>query len=172
MYKNILYIAILVFTFSSCGTDKTKLFSIDMEAEFTMPANVNTIETFYYEIPNVPTNFEVFSGNLNEESIGSINSYTCTLEGIFDPINYNFIQEIYILGVDPSNSAVQHELFYRDFNPVENEVDLELFANLANQKEILKNELIHLVVRVRYRSNIGTELTHRISLRFDAFEEE
>lgn len=171
MFKKIIFFLIVVSALNSCGEDQTVLFEMEFDADFTIYPPINTIETFYYNVPNVNTFYSSYSGNIDDALVGSINSFSCSLNGKFGAIDYNFIEEMYIYGIDPANPSDRRELFYIEFNPLDNENDLELFASLSDHKDILQQDLMHLQVRVNFRNTIGSELAHRISMRFQAFEE-
>ena len=154
----------------SCGDDRVVLFDMEFEAEFDIPAGLNTIETWYFDIPNVNTFYSSFSGGIDEAAITSIYSSTCTLDGRFGLIDYDFIRDIYINAWDPTDITSKRELFYRENIPIDDSNEIVLFGNLANVKEVLNNDLVNLEVRINFRNN-PSNVENRLTLRFQAFEE-
>lgn len=164
----------MVTCFSACKDDRTELFRIEIETDFTIDASLNTILTHYFPINNVQTNYSTFAGQTTLDAIGSIRSMNCSLTSPFTPVNYEFIREISVFAIDPSDSSVRKELFYLDPNPVGNgtENELTLFSSLSNHKELLSKDLIHLEVRVELRFNAPTTFDNRMVLTFQAFDTE
>lgn len=157
--------------FMSCGDDRVVLFDMEFEAEFEIPAGLNTIETWYFDIPNVKTFYSNFSAGTDDAAITTINAASCTIDGKFAIIDYDFIQDIYINAWDPSDISTKREVFYREDIPIDDASEIVMFGNLANMKEVLDDDLVNLEVRVNFR-NTPTNLEHRLTLRFQAFEEE
>jgi len=169
--KGILFIAV-IFSLMGCGEDQVPLFEMKIETSLDISPGSNTVETFYYPILNVPTSFQAYAANLSEDDIGKIQAANCLIEGGFTNINYDFIEEIYINAIDPEVPNVRQEIFYLEFNPIDNNNELQLFGSLVNVKDIFINDLVHLEVRIRYRAPSPGIADNRITLSLFAFAEE
>ncbi len=162
----------LIFFLISCGQDEPALFEMKIETMLDINSGLNTIETFYFPINNVRTSFGAYAGSLTADDIGSIRAGNCVIEGGFNPVNYNFIEEIYINAIDPSDPTNFKEVFYLEFNPLDEDNELRLFGSLANQKDLFVNELVNLEVRIRFRVPSPGVSENRISFSLFAFAEE
>jgi len=172
MLKKVGFLFLIAISMFSCGEERTLLFDMEFETDFDIPAGLNTIETWYFEIDNVQTFFDSYASGIDTSAIGSIAAASCTLDGKFGVIDYDFIQDIYINGSDPSDLSSKRELFYREDIPFGSSNEIVLFGNLANMKEVINNDLINLEVRVNFRYFTPSNLENRLTLRFQAFEEE
>ncbi len=155
-----------------CQDNRTRLFEMQFDADFQVPGSLNNIETFYFPIQNVSTFYDVQAGALSSDDIGAINSFRCTLSPIFAAIDYSFIQNISVTAIDPSNSNNRQELFYLDPNPLDNTGNLELFGSLGNHKSFLTKDLIHLEIRIQFRYSTPMTFDNRLTMTFQAFDEE
>jgi len=172
--RRILLFVLVVSCLNGCKDDQTELFQMEIQTDFTIDASLSTVLTHYFPINNVPTNFMTYAAATDTATIGSIRSFSCELFSVFNPVNYEFIQEISILAIDPSDSNIRRELFYLDPNPIGNGTnnELQLFSSLPNHKDLLTQDLINLEVRVRLRYNSPTSSDNRMILRFKAFDTE
>lgn len=163
---------LVLFLFGSCGDNREKLFEMQFEADFTTPASLDDIQSHFFPIQNVQTFYSTFKGNIADVSIDAIHSSSCVVQGIFSNFNYDFVRDISVFVIDPLDNTNRRELFYLEPNPVDGNSNLELFANISDFKEDLAKDLIHLEVRMRFRTLTPANLDHRVILRFDAFAEE
>lgn len=157
---------------NSCQDEGTVLFDIEFEVDFTTPASLDNLLTHYFPIQNVQTFFSSFAGGTSIESIGSIRSASCTIEGVFNPVDYDFIREISVFAIDPQNSANRKELFFIDPNIINGDTKLDLFSTISNHKDLLSKDIVHLEVRLELRTFAPDEYDHRLKLRFQAFDSE
>lgn len=169
--KGILFLS-LIFLLLGCGEDEPALFEMKIETTLDITSGLNTVETFYFPLNNVPTSFQAYASNLTKEDIGRISPGTCKIEGGFTPVNYNFIEEMYINAIDPSNPSISREIFYLEFNPLDDNNELQLFGSLQNVKDLFTNDLVHLEVRLRFRVPTPGISENRITFSLFAFAEE
>jgi len=172
MLRNEFFFIALIFVLLGCGEDETPLFEMKFDTVLEIESGLNTIETFYFPINNIPTSFNSYANNLSADDIGSIRPASCRIEGGFSNINYNFIREIYINAIDPAFPNVSREIFYLEENFANDNNELELFGSLLNVKDVFINDRVNLEVRVRFRIPTPGVSEHRITFSLFAFAEE
>jgi hypothetical protein len=170
---------LLCVLFSACGKDEQSLFQIQMEAEFNLPAGLNTIETHYFyptqpgtNNVEIPTNFEIFRSNasINEERIGAVLANRSSFIALFGE-NLEFINTI-SMWVYPVDSNVGTEIFYQDLIEFGNRNELQLFPGIANVKDILSQDEVIIELRINTRSFSSQNIDIRVDLDFSVFEVE
>ncbi len=148
----------------SCDKETPVLYEVGLEAEFDISVGLNTIETHYFIIRNVPTFYNQFASQkgIDTSSIKSIVASRGLLTGKFQSIDYDFISRISIYAVsriDPNN---KREMYYLDQVPITTDTELRMLSSSTQLKEILRDEFIDIEVRLNFRtfptSNLRTKI--------------
>lgn len=140
--------------FLSCGDKNVPLFTIDFQEQFTIPAGLNTIETYTFLIQDVPTLLESYKTtyNVSDEEIVSILPSRGRINQIFSNINYDFIQTVSIWMVSNLDPDVRYELYYLDFVPLNTGDELKLLSGISNLKELMNEASYNLEIKLRFRT--------------------
>lgn len=182
MIRNTYYfIGICLFSiaFSACGKDEQSLFQIQMEAEFNLPAGLNTIETHYFyptqvgnSSINIPTNYNLFRSNagISEQRIGAILANRSSLIAIFGE-NLEFVNSVSMWAY-PVDSNEGIEIFYQDIIEFGNRSELRLFPSIANVKEVIALDEVVIELRLIMRSFTNQNIDIKVDLDFSVFEEQ
>ncbi len=152
-YSLIAFLSVLLFT-SSCNKDNEGLFNVPFQVDFTIPAGLNTFDTHYLIINDIPSTVAnlINQNGIDKESIQSINPKEAIISSIFGNQTYDLFREISVeifpSGGDPDRGF---EAFYRDPVPANAGDDLGLIGTLINAKDILIEDRFSLRIRMEMR---------------------
>ena len=172
--NKVFFLLLLPFLFSNCKSDDGLTVAFEMEypnQSFEIPAGLNTIESHFFVIDNIPTNKDFFFGSFKEEDIKSIIpafARITSLEGNNTDYDFLFEVSIRICAEDnPFNCA--REIFWRDQIPANIGNRVDFIPNDIDVKEILTGESFTIeVVLLRLVSPPPTFIDTRIELGFEA----
>lgn len=139
---------------SNCGKDDEGLFDVPLQIDFTIPAGLNTFETHYLIIEDIPSTVAnlIDQNGLQVEEITSINPKTGLISSIFGNQTYDlfrtFSVEIFSSGDNPNRAR---EIFYRDPVPLDAGNELGLIGTLIDTKDILVEDRFALRIRMELR---------------------
>lgn len=159
-------IALLSTSFLSCTDGLNVLFDFETESDFTIPAGLNTFETFYFPINRVPTNIENFSVGTDETLITSILPSRASITAPFIAFDWSRIQEVAVYAISIRDPQRREEIFYQDqinFNELN---ELRLFSSTVDVRDILQEEFVNIEVAFRFRNVTPSEIRGRIRMNF------
>ena len=165
-------LVLTLFSFLSCGSDRSLLFEVNNEIEFLLPGGLNTIETHVFVIRGVPTFYRssLNSNGVAEGDVISISAAKARLIGSFGQIDYNFIDEISVRALSKSGQGINKEMYYQDRIPFNQQGDLELFSSISELKDILSEEIIDMEVRIRLRQSTAVQLQNKLIFSYAVFD--
>lgn len=160
-----------LFFASACGDENEPLFTMETEARFTIPAGLNTIETYFFQLRDVPTFFDVFSSavNLDSVDINQLIGQNCILNPVGDVIDLDFINDMNIYILDPSDPNIRHEIFFRENIELGSKDNLRLFNSIVDVQEFMKLPDIDMEVEVRFRQITFRTVEYQLDMDFAAF---
>jgi len=153
-----------------CGTFMK--FEGRIDATFTIPNGLNTIETHYFLIRNVPTNFRTLAlaNNRDIENINCIVASRGLMRAVFDDLRYDFIERIQVYAVTKNEPIKKREMYFLDFVPLNTGTVLPMASSTTELKEILlENDLIDLEVRLVLRDFPRGNIVTRLDFGFAVF---
>lgn len=153
-----------------CGTFMK--FEGRMEANFTIPTGLNTVETHYFLIRNVPTNFRNLASvnNMETEDINCIVASRGLIRAAFNDFSYDFIERIQVYAITKTEPIKKREMYFLDFVPLNTGPILRMSSSTTELKEILlENDVIDLEVRLVLRSFSPGNIVTRIDCGFAVF---
>jgi len=156
---------------SSCGDDQRAAFDIDIDTFFVVPAGLNSLESWVFEINNIPTFIEAISPGATPENISSVKANRGYLTGRFSNIDFSIVERISIVASSSVDRDLEAEVFYMDFVPLDHDGDLQMFSSLPEVKEILLQDEINLKIKLNFKSFVPTDIESRVILNFKAFIE-
>ena len=165
--KAVILAILLSMFFLRCGTSVDALFIMNLEADFTIQPGLNTFDTHYFLINNVPTRASTYIGQgVTSDQINQVLPNRAELNGRFDAIDWGIVREIEILISTPGNPNNKKEVFYHDRVNFENVNELRLLSSLSEVKDILFEETVDLEVRIRFRATTPIEIDSRLTMNF------
>lgn len=153
---------------SGCSNVEEPLFEMRIDADLTIPPGLNSFDTHYFYIRNVPTRYRNFISNDNDiNGIGTVRPSQGLLSALFINIDWAIIREISIHAISGENPNISKEVFYHDRVNIDNVKDLELLSSLSEVKDILLQDFVTLEVRLNLRRTTPTEIESRITMNFN-----
>ncbi|MBK9733765.1 MAG: hypothetical protein IPO92_01855 [Saprospiraceae bacterium] len=142
-----------------------------MQAEFDIPVGLNTIETHYFKIRNVPTFYYQSAGlkGLDTSQIKNILASKGLIQGAFQEEDYDFISRISIYAVSQIDPNLKREMYYLDQVPLTTDQELRMLSSSTELKRILSEEFIDLEVRMNFRNFPGPNLRTKIVFGYAVF---
>jgi hypothetical protein len=144
-----------------------------MEANFEIPAGLAGILTHTFIVRNVPNPLEGLLQNFNIDSsrVTAIRPGRGQLEARFTATNYQFVDRVSILMVDPDDIDNRREIYYLDFNnDNNNDSELRLLSAVSNVEELMKKDFFDLEVKLTFRSFSPTLIENRLIFELQVFE--
>ncbi len=170
--KNLGYFVVfltMVFGGIRCGTTQEPLFLMQLEADFVILPGLNSFDTHYFILNNVPTRIgNYLSQGVDAELVDRVLPNRAELNAKFVNIDWAIIQEIQILASSPKNPQEKKEIFYHDRVNLENVNELKLLSSLSEVKDILLEDRLHLEIRINFRRPTPVEIESRLTMNFVA----
>ena len=173
--RNFIYILVLgIFTiFGSCGDSIEPLTIVTVERNFVIPGNLNTIETHFFELKNIPVlldqNLAIY--NKTAEDVLTINPDVAILSSAFSNIDWTFIQRVEVYAVSRLNSTNKVRMFQSNEPDYGDRSQLGLFNTFVDVKEIFKEGLIDLEIRIKTRTFVPTNVNAKLTFSYAIFDE-
>jgi len=155
----------------SCGGGETPLFVMELDAELLIPAGLNSLDSYYFVIEDVPTRIANYATTTFAD-IDRIQSSNASLEGRVLEFDYSIIDQITIHVISKSDPSNQKEIFYNNLIPFNEQNELRLLSSLSNVSDILIDDEINLGVRIIFRRFTPTEFDTRLYMTFNAYATE
>jgi hypothetical protein len=173
--RNFIHIIALVIitTFSSCEDSAEPLVIVTVERNFEIPGNLNTIETHFFELKNIPVlldeNLLVY--NRTDDDIVSINPADAILSSTFNTIDWTFIQRVEVYAVSRLDNSNRIRMFQSNEPDFGNRSQLGMFNTFVDVKEIFKEGLIDLEVRIKTRAFVPSNINAKLTFSYGVFDE-
>ena len=152
-----------------CTSSQEPLFIMQLEADFVIRPGLNSFDTHYFILNNVPTRSNNYVGiNVDPSEIDRILPNRAELNARFINADWGIIQEIQILAVSPINPQEKKEIFYHDRVNLDNVNELRLLSSLSEVKDILLQDRLNLEIRINFRRPTPTEINSRLTMNFVA----
>ena len=155
-----------LFTLLSCSNGAEPLFDIELEADFTIGAGLNTFDTHFFIIRNVPTRIQSFLGTVDEDLIGQILPTRAQITAPFTSIDFSIVREVSVWAVSSADPNIKKEIFYQDRIEFNEQEDLKLFSSLSEVKDILTEDDFDLEIRFNFRTFTPTNIDSRLTMNF------
>lgn len=166
-FYSFLIICFFALAHFGCGTSEEPLFIMELESDFVIPPGLNSFDTHYFIIRNVPTRIRNYLGlGQDSENIGRILPNRAELNSKFINIDWSLVREISIHAVSSSNPRESKEIFYHDRIDFENVKELKLLSSLSEVKDILLQDNLTLEVRLNFRRSTPVEIESRLTMNF------
>jgi hypothetical protein len=173
MKQIVLYTIFIVYlSQSSCiGEERVVLFDGSISARMDLPTGLNTIETHYFIVRDVPTFFQERAANasVNVSDVKGLQSGRGLLRATFEPVDFRFIEKISIYATSQTNPELKREMYYLDFVPYSIGEELKMLSATSDLKEILSNDFVDLEIRINFREFNTRTIPLTIDLSYTAF---
>jgi len=145
------------------------VFTVESTSSFTIPAGLNTVETHYFVVNNIPSTLEaqLKSHNLTLEDLEKINPLQCRLLALDGTPTYQFIQDISVM-IYTKKNPVKREIAFMEPVPLNTSSTLQLFPTLIDVKDYLTSSVYSVEIRLRLRGFPSRTIDTRLDLAFEA----
>ncbi len=166
----LIYICFLL-TIVSCKKQPVPDFLLPMEVNFDVPVGLNTVETHYFRVPNIPTFLDLsLEGlGLSYEDVASITSRTGLITSSTGGTNLDFINRIIINIYDEDKVT---ELFYLENIQFGSKEEIQLLASIPELRERMSQDFVNIEVGLGFRSFPPANFNCRAVLDFSVFLED
>ena len=138
---------------SGCNkNDQDVKFEMAYERNFTIPAGLNTFQTHYIYLRDIPIGTYLSNNNVQASDLMAINPGAARLSTIFTGLtDYSFIRDVSIkIFTDDETNA--REIFWRPDIPLNTGEDLDVFATLIDAKQFLGNTKFNVFIKLNIRA--------------------
>ena len=160
-----------ILLFSACSSEGTELFRVKTDTDFTLQAGLNQIETHYFVNNEVPTFWNTYSGSaVNQDLIGGVFPNRATLTSRFgENLGHIHTVSVWVYDLDYENGT---EIFYMEPVQQGNKTEIQLFSNITEVGNWIKEERVLIELRIEVRQIIGATRDVRLNMDFVVFEKE
>lgn len=137
-----------------------------LEADFIIAPGLNTFDTHYFIVKNIPTRIKNYSALGNDSTIGQIYPNRAELNARFTNIDWALVREISIWAVSTNDPKVKKEIFYHDRIELQNVKELKLLSSLSDVKDLLTQDVVDLEIRMNFRTFTPSDIESRLTLNF------
>lgn len=165
---------VVLLSFGSCLPTVDPLFDVEMQGDFSMPANLNTIETHFFILRDVPTFYQNNADlrGIALDDVTSISPGSAVLTSVLTPVDWTFVQTVEVWVIDQEDASQRYQLFFSREPDFVNRREINLFNTLANAKDVLSDPLVDLEVRIKTRSFLPGNIDARLTMQYGVFNEE
>lgn len=166
-------IGLIIFN-TGCTKDPGHSFEIDMFFDLDIPAGLNTVDSHFFIMEDLPTFYEAFrdGANFTDDDVVSIFSGRGRFSTRISGIDLSFINGIGIHILDPDDHTIRKEAFYIDFVPLGSKEDIDIIPSIVNLTEYLKSPTVDVEFRIDFRTFIPSVVDSRVEMNFLVFTEE
>lgn len=160
-------------TIGGCTSDADPVFLVNVERNFVIPGNLNTIETHFFQLKNIPMLFEqnlsVF--NMGVDDVTSVSPGDASFSSSFDNVDWTFIETVEIWMVSRLDNSNRARVFFSDSPDFNNRSTLNMFNTFADIKDFAVEGLIDLEVRIKTRRFVPGNLSTNISFSYAVYND-
>lgn len=152
--------------FSTCRDEPETLFEMDYRVDYNIAAGLNTFETHFFELSNIPTNATALlqNSNLTDGEIETIIPKSASLQSIFASDDLDFVREVSVRlfnNDDPTGT----EIFFRENVPGSTRDLIDLVPTLPDVKRYMLEDFYNVSIRMEFWEPTPTFID--VKLEFD-----
>jgi len=170
MIKKLLLCILTIGILTSCEKELTYLYEVKLDTEFTIPSGLNTLETYYFTIHDVPTLFK-FNADLHKVDTASITDVKAAyglLRPSFNDTDLSFVEQV-VVNVYTIDITNKKEMYYLEFVPLSTKKELKLLSSTTQLVKMMKSEVVKIEVGIKLRQyNVGN-LKTKLELGYVVF---
>ena len=156
---------------TSCDKETVVRYEVSIDAEFDIPTGLNTVETHYFVLRNVPTFYKQNADikGIDTASIVNVAASRGLIKSKFQDIEFDFVDRISIYAVSRKDPNKKREMYYLDFVPLTTGTQLKMLSSTTQLKDILSEEFIDLEVRLNLRNFTTSNIRAQIEFGYAVF---
>lgn len=169
--KNIFFVVLVGFLFSSCRKEPEKPFAFEMEypVDFTINAGIGPYVTHYFDVQYIPTYVDSLFAfyDFDKANVENILPRTGKLVAVFDNVDYDFIQSIEVELYDQVNGSIKRlPAYYREPVPAKVGSLVELVSEEIDLQELLLKERFNVRIKLKLFIPAPKTVESRLILKF------
>ncbi len=153
--RSLIYILFIgsLLQFFSCRPEVEPLITMDLQADFDIPAGLSGILTHTFIIRDYDNPLDGYASTfgIDTSRIKSIQAGRGELVPIFGGASYDFVEKVSVWMVDRDNPNIRKEIYYLDFNNNQNNSGLRLLSATSNVKDMMEKETFNLEIKLTLR---------------------
>lgn len=172
MSKSILYPIILFILMSvlnsGCLKGVDELYAMQLPVELDIPAGLNTLETHFFTIRNIPTRYDSFrdANGFEDDEIGQIIAGNATLTTQFNNVDLDFVHGVEIHLINPLDPSKRSEAFFLEFEEFGTKTEIRLIPSLPNLAAFIKNGNMDLELQLNLRGFSPIDMRIQLIMEF------
>ena len=169
-----LAICLLLMVQTSCKKDENYIHEIDTFFDVDIPAGLNTIQSHFFIVENVPTFINgLYDGSsFTEDDVVRVVGATANFRTTFSNLDLDFIERVRVHALDPNDHSIRKEIFYLDVIPFGNKSDIDLIPSIVNVAPYFSNDLVDLELMVDFRGFAPAEIDARVEMKLFVYDEQ
>lgn len=162
---------ILLLLHSSCDKETVVSYEVAMDAEFDIPSGLNTIETHYFTVRNVPTFYKQTADNRNIDTsaIQNVLASRGLIQSRFQDLNFDFVERVSVYAISRKTPSFKREMYYVDIVPLTTGSQLRMLSSTTELKKLMSEEFIDIEVRLNFRNFTTSGIRARITFGYAVF---
>jgi hypothetical protein len=156
---------------SSCEKETPVRYTSELDVEFDIPSGLNTVETHYFILKNVPVyynqNARIY--NTDTASIQNVISSRGLIRAKFVDVDFDFVSRISVYAVSRKNPSLKREMFYLDQVPLTTGKELRMLSSSTQLKDLFREEYIDLEIRINVRNFVPQPIRARLEFGYAVF---
>jgi hypothetical protein len=171
MRMRLILFALLLVLFASCEKETIVRYEVSLDAEFDIPIGLNTIETHYFIIKNVPTFYTQSANNRGVDTSGILNVLASRglIRAKFQDRDFDFVERVSVYAVSRKDPSFKREMYYIDFVPLTTGNQLRMLSSTTELKKIMGEEFIDLEIRLNFRNFNTAPIRARLEFGYAVF---
>jgi len=156
---------------TSCDKETVVRYEVSIDAEFDIPTGLNTVETHYFILRNVPTFYKQNADIKGIDTASIVNVAAQSVRVDMGTITQmlNVLEKISIYAVSRKDPNKKREMYYLDFVPLTTGTQLKMLSSTTQLKDILSEEFIDLEVRLNLRNFTTSNIRAQIEFGYAVF---
>jgi hypothetical protein len=166
----ILWVLSLTILFS-CEKESIIRYDVALDAEFDIPVGLNTLETHYFIIKNVPTFYKQSADNrsLDTSGIANVLASRGLIRAKFQERDFDFVERVSVYAVSRKDPSQKREMYYIDFVPLNTGSQLRMLSSTTELKKLMSEELIDLEIRLNFRNFNTSPIRAKLEFGYAVF---
>jgi hypothetical protein len=169
-YHIILAIGMVVFG-NWCCTKSTSpvLFKIDYDQIISIPAGLNTLETYSFLLKDIPTNYTnlLTTFNFKDSMVTNIKPGSIRLQDELGILDFSRVEKVSLLA-SQAGFVNEKEIGYLETIPITSANTLQIFPTLVNAKDIFSKNTFDLRLKIKLRNFLNASTNIRLRFNMNA----
>lgn len=145
------------------------LFKIDYDQIISIPAGLNTLETYSFLLKDIPTNYNnlLTTFNIKDSTVTNIKPGSIRLQDELGILDFSRVEKVSLLASQPG-FVNEKEIGYLETIPITSANTLQIFPTLVNVKDIFSKNTFDLRLKIKLRNFLNASTNIRLRFNMNA----